>query len=274
VNGLEWIRRPSQLRNPLAVAAFAGWGDAGEASTGAAEHLIMALDGEAIARIDPDAFYEFQTRRPIAELAADGTRILNWPRNEFHALHHEKRDLVVILGEEPNLRWRSFCELVDQVLTALEVTEVITMGAFLGQVAHTLPVPLVGSASPSGWLMSHGLLPSGYEGPTGIVGTLTAHLAAAGRKTVSVWAAVPHYLANQNYPPAVHALVQKASELGGLNLELGALAIEADDFRLTVDAALAESKDVAEYVHRLEKAEAQPGEGRLVDEIESFLRER
>jgi proteasome assembly chaperone (PAC2) family protein len=268
------MHRPTHLRNPLAVAAFAGWGDAGEASTGAAEHLITALEGEAVARIDPDPFYEFQTRRPIAELAGDGTRIMHWPRNEFHVLHHHQRDLVVVLGEEPNLRWRSFCELVDQVLATLEVGEVITMGAFLGQVAHTLPVPLIGSALPSSWLLSHGLLPSGYEGPTGIVGTLTAHLAAAGRNTLSVWAAVPHYLANQNYPPAVHALVQKLSELGGLDLELGPLAVAADDFRLTVDAALSESKDVAEYVRRLEKAEDEPGETRLVDEIESFLRER
>jgi proteasome assembly chaperone (PAC2) family protein len=259
------------------VLAFAGWGDAGEASTGAVEHLIETLPGGAIGSIDPDTFYEFQARRPLVEVTGEGQRTISWPSNEFHALHLPDHDLVAFLGEEPHLRWRAFSELISESFQQLGVRRVVTMGAFLGQVAHTRPVPLVGVASIPSLLTNHGLSFSDYQGPTGIVGVVTNHLISLGMEVISIWAAVPHYLANQNYPPAVQALLAKMAEVTGLDLDLDPLGEASSDFRLTVDAAIKESDDVAEYVRRLEEATVEPEPEtarRLVEEIERFLRDR
>lgn len=273
---VDWSRRPV-LRQPAAVLAFSGWGDAGEASTAAAEHLIASLEGEAFARIDSDEFFDFQSRRPEVELLEGGVRAVNWPLNEFHALHHENGDLVVLLGEEPQLRWRQFGEAVAGVLTEVGVRRVLLLGAFLGQVPHTLPVPLVGSSPDRDLLTAHGVGSSKYEGPTGIVGILTQNLAERGFSAMSVWAAVPHYLSSQNYPPAVYTLVRKSLSILGLTVDTTELAADAAEFRLSVDAALKANEELSEYVKKLElavtdeKATVDPGAD-LVEEIERFLR--
>lgn len=267
---VDWVRRP-ELRQPAGLLAFSGWGDAGEASTSAVEHLIARLEGDAFARIDPDAFFDFQTRRPEVEWTDAGVRSLNWPRNEFHALHHADGDLVVLLGEEPQLRWREFGEAVTGVLAEVGVTRVLLLGAFLGEVPHTLQVPLVGSSPDPNLLIAHGVAASRYEGPTGIVGVLTQHLAERGFTTMSVWAAVPHYLSSQTYPPAVHSLVRKATSIIGLSLDTADLAAQAAEFRLTVDAALATNEELSQYVRKLEAAAEHPSTN-LVEEIERFLR--
>jgi predicted ATP-grasp superfamily ATP-dependent carboligase len=269
------VRRP-ELRNPQAVCAFAGWGDAGDASTGAARYLIAHLEGDAFCRFDPDEFYEFQARRPQVEFES-GVRSVHWPENEFHVLHHPDGDIVTLLGEEPHLRWRAFTDEVATVLESLGVERVILMGAFLGQVAHTLPVPMVGAAADPHHLLNRGIELSGYEGPTGIVGVLTQGLGEKGFEALSVWAAVPHYLSNQPYPPAVHALVKKVTQLLERPLDLTDLAAASVEFRLTVDAAVAENDELASYVKRLERdgrsGADDPVEG-LMDEIERFLEER
>jgi len=273
---VDWARRP-ELRQPVALLAFSGWGDAGEASTSAAEHLIATLEGDAFARIDPDEFFDFQTRRPEVELIDGGVRSLNWPRNEFHALHHADGDLVVLLGEEPQLRWRQFGDAVTGVLAEVGVRRVLLLGAFLGQVPHTLQVPLVGSSPDPDLLGAHGVGSSKYEGPTGIVGILTQQLAEQGFTSMSVWAAVPHYLSSQTYPPAVYALVRKSLSILGLSLDTTDLAADAAEFRLSVDAALATNEELSQYVKKLEAAVTDedatidPGSD-LVEEIERFLR--
>ncbi|HEY7703337.1 MAG TPA: PAC2 family protein [Acidimicrobiia bacterium] len=277
---MSWLETTGMpnLRNPVALLAFAGWGDAGESSTGAAQEYLTALEGEVFARIDPDEFFEFQARRPVIHMD-DGIRHISWPRNEFHALHHPQGDLVVLLGEEPQLRWRAFCELIAGVLHDLEVTRAVTMGAFLGQVPHSLPVPLIGAAADAKLLLASGLPASGYQGPTGIVGVLTNHLAESGINTVSTWAAVPHYLGTQRYPPGIAALVYKSGELLDRRLDTSALDESAERFRSSVDGALDESQDLREYVERLETAyEDDEGEtedpAALVDEIERYLKDR
>jgi hypothetical protein len=151
------------------------------------------------------------------------------------------------------------------------------LGAFIGQVAHTLPVPLVGTATKPDTLALHGLLPSGYQGPTGILGVLNQALGNAGIDVISVWAAVPHYLSNQDYPPAVEALAIKASELLGMSLDIGDLTSRARQFRDTVDEALEENAELQQYVEQLENdATEERGENaeRLVEEIEDFLKDR
>lgn len=276
---LEWVRHP-ELRNPVAVLAFAGWGDAGDASTDAARHLIASFEGDAFARIDADEFYEFQTRRPEVEMTEAGVRTIRWPLNEFHALHHPDGDLVVVLGEEPHLKWRAFGAAVAEALNTLGVQRALLLGAFLGQVPHTVPVPLVGSSPNPMLLAENGVSSSRYEGPTGIVGSLTHQLAESGVATMSVWAAVPHYLSNQPYPPAVYTLVRKAMAILGLTLETSELAVAAAEYKFNVDAVISGNEELSEYVKKLElalgdddaDARQDPAED-LVEEIERFLRD-
>jgi proteasome assembly chaperone (PAC2) family protein len=272
---VEWFRHP-ELRSPAAVIAFSGWGDAGNCSTSAASHLIATIEGDAFALIDPDDFYNFSDSRPQVEFVDSGMRMVHWPRNEFHALHLPDRDVVVLLGEEPHLRWRAFGEAVAEVLGATGVERVILLGAFLGQVPHSHPTPLVGSSPNPGLLAEHEIATTSYEGPTGIVGVLTQQLGEAGFDPMSIWAAVPHYLGGADYPPATYALVRKAGEVMGINVAAADLAAASIEFRLSVDAALARNEELTQYVKKLEaemESERPNTADGLVDEIERFLKD-
>ncbi len=275
MSSLEWLSKPV-LNDPIALIAFEGWGDAGDSASLAAGRFLEANDSEVIASFDPDEHYDFQVRRPMVYLNDGGTRYINWPRNELHVIRRPEVDLVVLLGEEPNYKWKAFTNELVEALRTLGVTRAVTLGAFIGQVAHTMPVPLIGSSTRPDALALHGLLPSGYQGPTGIVGVLNHALGNAGIDVISVWAAVPHYLSNQDYPPAVEALTIKASELIGLPVDIGDLTTRSRQFRDTVDEALEANSELQRYVEQLEK-EAQDDDDqmvRLVEEIEDFLRDR
>lgn len=272
---LNWLDRPG-LNDPVALIAFEGWGDAGDSASLAAETFLNTYENSVVASFDPDDHFDFQVRRPVVHVDDGGTRRIDWPENDFYVVRGAERDLVVFLGEEPNYRWKSFTtELVD-ALVGMGVTRAVTLGAFIGQVAHTLPVPLVGSATKPDALAVHGLLPSGYQGPTGIVGVLNHALGNVGIEVVSVWAAVPHYLSNQDYPPAVEALTVKAAELIGVSVDIGDLTLKSRQFKETVDEAMDTNDELREYIEQLEHEaaeEAEEGGERLVDEIEDFLRE-
>ncbi len=271
-----WEQRPT-LRNPIALLAFEGWGDAGESSSMAVRHLIDEFDAERLAIIDSDDFFDFQVRRPEIELDHEGTRDVRWPDCEVWAVQPfgSERDLVIITGHEPHTRWKAFCRDVVTVLDTLGVGIAVTMGAFIGQVPHTLPVPLVGSSSRPDLLERHSLFTSGYEGPTGIVGVLNSVLNDAGFETLSVWAAVPHYLSNQEYPPGGLALLDKVLEIMELRVDTSELTIASAEFRQQVDDALADS-EIIDYVQELESHSltgddsVDPAE-LLVEEIERFL---
>ncbi|MFZ0014513.1 MAG: PAC2 family protein [Acidimicrobiia bacterium] len=276
MSSLQWLNRPV-LRDPLALIAFEGWGDAGDSASLAAERFLDTYDSELIASFDPDEHYDFQVRRPMVVVNEGGTRQIDWPENQLHVIRLPERDLVVLIGEEPNYKWKAFTSELVEALTILGVGKVVTLGAFIGQVAHTLPVPLVGSATRPDSLALHGLAPSAYQGPTGILGVLNHALGNAGIDVISVWAAVPHYLSNQDYPPAVEALAIKASELLGLSLDIGDLASQARQFRDTVDEAIEENIELQQYVEQLESEAAEEDEEhaeRLVEEIEDFLKDR
>ena len=273
---LIWEQRPTP-RNPIALMAFEGWGDAGESSSMAVRHLIDEFDAERLAIIDSDDFFDFQVRRPEIELDHEGTREVRWPDCEVWAVRPfgSERDLVIVTGHEPHTRWKAFCRDVVTVLDTLGVGIAVTMGAFIGQVPHTLPVPLVGSSSRPDLLERHSLFTSGYEGPTGIVGVLNSVLNDAGFETLSVWAAVPHYLSNQEYPPGGLALLDKVLEVMELRVDTSELTIASAEFRQQVDDALADS-EIIDYVQELESHSltgddsVDPAE-LLVEEIERFL---
>lgn len=262
------------MSDPVALIAFEGWGDAGESASMAAAEFVRTLDSELIAVIDPDEHFDFQVRRPLVEVDSSGIRNLSWPRNEIHHVTVSDTDLVVVIGEEPHYRWKFFTGELVGALEVLGVSKAITMGAFIGQVAHTLPVPLVGSATKPDTLQMHDLLPSGYQGPTGIVGVLNHALGNSGIDVTSVWAAVPHYLSNQEYPPGSEALAIKAAELAGVSLDIGELTTASRHFLSTVDEAIEGNDELLRYVGQLEEdAEADVEQSdRLVTEIEDFLR--
>lgn len=268
---LQWLEKPI-LTDPVALIAFEGWGDAGESASQAAAEFLDKLDASLFAVIDPDEHFDFQVRRPIIELDSTGIRAISWPRNELYAIKGGDQDVVLVIGEEPHYRWKGFTRDLVDALKSMGVTRAVTLGAFIGQVAHTLPVPLVGSATKPDSLAIHGLLPSGYEGPTGIVGVLNHALGNAGIDVLSVWAAVPHYLSNQEYPPATEALAIKASELVGVSLDIGDLTSASREFLSTVDSAIEGNTELEQYVSRLEEDADSDDSDRLVDEIEKFLR--
>lgn len=272
---LKWHDRPF-LVDPVALIAFEGWGDAGESASQAAWTFLDRLNAELIATIDPDDHFDFQVRRPLVEVDSSGTRSISWPRNELHVIRGTEHDLLVVLGEEPHYRWKSFIGELVEALRSLGVKRAVTLGAFIGQVAHTLPVPLIGSATRPDALSLHGLLPSGYEGPTGILGVLNHALGNAGIDVISVWAAVPHYLSNQEYPPAAEALAVKASELVGMTIDIGDLTHASRDFISTVDEALEDNDELLRYVEQLEddaESDLESGD-QLLEEIEDFLRDQ
>lgn len=270
----EWVSRPA-LRDPLAVLAFSGWGDAGDASSDAARFLVSEFDAETIGRFDSDPFFDFQVNRPVVSLDDSGVRSISWPTTEISSVELPERDVLVVIGDEPNYNWKRFVGELCDALLEMGVDTAISLGAFVGQVAHTLPVPVVGSSSSARMVATHGLLPSRYEGPTGIVGVLTQALANCGIDTISLWAAVPHYLSNQTYPPGVEALVRKVSEIAGLTVDPGRLQRRSAAFRRRVEAALNESDELAEYVRDLEAEGMDEEESAedLVDEIERYLRD-
>lgn len=270
----EWLSRP-QLRSPIAVLAFSGWGDAGESSSDAARYLIAEHEAETIGRFEPDQFFDFQVNRPVVSLDDSGVRSISWPTTEILVVRLPERDVVVVMGEEPNYNWKRFVNELSAALVELGVDTAVTLGAFVGQVAHTLPVPVIGSSSESGMVATHGLLPSRYEGPTGIVGVINQALANHHIETISLWAAVPHYLSNQTYPPGAEALISKACEILGLTVDVTPLEQRTAEFRTSIDAAVVESEELAEYVRDLESegmVSGDPGDD-LVEEIERYLRD-
>lgn len=271
-----WEQHPV-LRDPAAVIAFEGWGDAGESSSAAARHLIETADAERVATIDADEFFDFQVRRPVVLLDEDGTREIAWPETEIWLVNTPwlPRDLVVVTGPEPHARWKVFSMDLIGALRTLGVRRAVTLGAFVGQVPHTLPVPLMGSGLDGDALQQHALFASDYEGPTGIIGVLNAALSGAGIETCSVWAAVPHYLSQQEYPPGALALAEKALEILGMEVDTTDLTLAVSEFRDQVDAAMDDS-EIREYVEELE-SQTLAGDGdpveKLVEEIEDFLRD-
>ena len=272
------------LRSPRAIVAWEGWNDACDAASGAASYLLEQHDAtEPFMSIEPEEFYDFQVRRPHVQVDDGGTRRLTWPTTRAYAIETGgAHDAVVVVGEEPNLRWKTYTRLVGQVLADADVELVVTLGAFIGQVPHTLPVPIIGVATDPALIQDHGLLTSRYEGPTGIVGVMLEACREIGIPAVSLWAATPHYLAANPNPKAMLALIQKASEVTETPIDTSELERVSADFEERVDAAMAANEEFVDYVKRIEEeyvAEDGPtldagASDQMISEIEDFLRER
>jgi len=253
---LIWESRPESLRAPALVCAFTGWNDAGEAASAAVRFLGTTLGATRFARIDPEEFFDFQAERPTVRLVDGRTREVSWPSIEIWAARAPRapRDLILLSGPEPSMRWRGFCTTIIELAEALGVQLTVTLGALLADVPHTRPVPMVGIASDEGLAERIGLGPTDYEGPTGITGVLHAACAQAGLPAASLWASVPHYVAAAPNPKASLALVRKLESLVGVSVDASELETAAGDYERRVTSAVAGDDDVRRFVERLEQA--------------------
>jgi predicted ATP-grasp superfamily ATP-dependent carboligase len=282
---LIWSDRP-RLRDPLLVCAFKGWNDAGEAASAALRFLIDSFEGEAVVTIDPEEYFDFSATRPTVRLEGGRARVIEWPELVFHAaaIAGADRDLVLLEGPEPGLRWRAFSRTVLEAARELGSHEMVTLGALLADVPHTRPTHITGLASDEGLIERLGFERSTYEGPTGIVGVLHDAFAKAGMASSSLWASVPHYVAAAPNPKAALALVRKFEGLAGLAVDASALEEAAEDYERQVSAAVASDPDVKAFVEKLEQSADEseelthpqeiPSADAIARDFQRFLRQR
>ncbi|MBD0337885.1 MAG: PAC2 family protein [Thermoleophilia bacterium] len=273
--------RPS-LERPVLITAFRGWNDGGQGASLAGAYLARLWEAEQFAEIDPEGFFDFQATRPMVSLADGVTRKLEWPENLFFRsrIPDSDRDAVLLLGVEPNVRWRTFSRLVVDLSAALGVELVVTLGALLADVPHTRPAPVTGSASDPDLVERLGLQVSRYEGPTGIVGVLHDAFRTAGVPSVSLWAAVPHYVSLAPSPKAALALCERLGGVLGAPIDTAELTEAAESYQRQVTEAVSTDDETAAYVEELEQRadeldeESLPSGESLAAELTRFLRER
>ncbi|SDQ12718.1 PAC2 family protein [Actinopolyspora saharensis] len=243
------------LDNSIVICAFEGWNDGGDAASTALEHLQLVWDATSWAEIDPDPYYDFQVSRPTVKLVDGVTREVTWPTTRMSVCRPPGlgKDVVLIHGVEPNMRWRSFCtELLDHVEQAGADT-VISLGALLADAPHTRPIPVTGAAYDTESADRFGLERSRYEGPTGIVGVFQDACVRAGVPAISFWAAVPHYVSQPPSPKATLALLHRVEEVLDLEVPLNNLPQQAEEWENTVSEMTEEDEDVRNYVRALEE---------------------
>jgi len=264
-----------KLRQPRVVAAFRGWNDAGGAASLAAGYLRSVTDAERFAVIDSEPFVDYQQTRPTVSMVDGDVRHVEWPVTEvFASVDH---DLMIVLGTEPNMRWRAFSDSIVDLAQRYRSQLVITMGALLADTPHTRPVPVSASASDPELMSRHGLVRSTYEGPTGIVGVLHDSCSRAGLVSASLWAATPHYISAAPNPQAALALLERLADIAGTPAGSAELERAASEYQLRVASAIADDPDVAGYVEQLEQAadrDDPPTGEELAADFERYLREQ
>jgi proteasome assembly chaperone (PAC2) family protein len=282
---LRYLQKPV-LERPVLISAFRGWNDGGQAATLAAGYLAKLWDAQRFAEIDSEGFVDFQATRPHVSLEEGLTRRIDWPENAFHygRITGAGRDAVLLLGVEPNMRWRTFTELVVELAHELGIELVVTLGALLADVPHTRPAPVTGTASDPKLVEELGMQHSRYEGPTGIVGVLHDACRRAGLDSVSLWAAVPHYVSLAPSPRAARALVDRLGALLEVAIDVDELAQAEETYSAQVTEAVASDADTQQYVEELERRtdtfeafggeESLPSGDTLAAELTRFLRER
>lgn len=254
MSSLRWNHRP-KLRQPTLVAAFEGWNDAGDAASSADRWIADRFGAEKIGIIDSEEFFDFTATRPLVSTDDDGSRTLTWPETEiWSATTSGATDLVFLIGPEPQLRWRTYCQAVIEVADALEASMVLTLGALLTDLPHTYPTMVSGTADDPALVERLQLTRSDYEGPTGIVGVVHDACHRASRPSASLWATVPSYVSGAPSPKATLALVERALTLLGLSLPTTDLEIAVADYERQIDQLVSSDDDTAAYVAGLEDA--------------------
>jgi proteasome assembly chaperone (PAC2) family protein len=280
VDHIRWRSRPT-LDRPVLVAAFEGWNDAGDAASGAVRYLIDRYDAELVAEIDPEEFFDFTSSRPQAEIDDDGVRHIVWPTTSIYAatLPGDGGDALLLIGTEPQLRWRTFCAQITGLAQELGCRLVVMLGALVAEVPHSRPVPVVGTVSDPALQEDLGLRASSYQGPTGVVGVLSSACREAGLAAASLWAAVPTYVPTAPSPKAVLALLEQTAQVLGLWVPTTDLEIAAAAYERQVTELVQEDDETSDYVTQLEQRHDADDEGEgagrsLVEEVERYLRDR
>jgi predicted ATP-grasp superfamily ATP-dependent carboligase len=270
-----------KLTSPVIIAAFEGWNDAGEAASGAINHLSLAWQAAPVGAIDPEDYYDFQVTRPVTEVAEGKTERLVWPTTRLLLAKQDtsERDLVLVNGIEPNMRWRGFCAELVGSFSALGAELVVLLGALLADSPHTRPVPVAAAASDPALAADLRAEPVDYKGPTGIVGVLQHACVDAGIPAVSLWASVPHYVAQPPCPKATLALIRGVEDVLDMSLPLADLPQEARAWERGVDELAEQDTEVAEYVRTLEEAKdatdlPEASGDAIAREFERYLRRR
>lgn len=296
-NHLFELYRP-QLRSPVLLAAFAGWNDAAEVATGTLRYLMRQWDAEPCAEIEPEEFFVFTETRPQVRVVDNIQRKIVWPQNQFYYARRPEgqRDVLFLIGAEPQLRWKTFCNLVLDYAESLGVGLMVCLGGLLAEVLHNRTPVLTGSIADPGLAERVARLKlqrSRYEGPTGILGVLTSLARERNLASGSIWGSVPHYIPSLTNPPIMEALAGSVGDLLDLTVDLGELQRGVPGFTAQVDRAIAEDADVAAYIHHLQEKdladrrddETQPTDEAappaelpnaevLVQELEEFFRRR
>jgi predicted ATP-grasp superfamily ATP-dependent carboligase len=276
------IEQRPELERPVLIAAFRGWNDGAQGASLAGGYLAKIWNAQQFASIDPEPFYDFQATRPMVSLVDGITRRIDWPDNDFYSASPEGlgRSAMLLLGVEPNLRWKRFTSLIVDLAREYDVELVVTLGALLADVPHTRPSPVTGTATDPELVERLGLQTSRYEGPTGIVGVLHDACRAADLPSVSLWAAVPHYVSLAPSPRAALALCQRLGDLLESPIETDELDQAVEAYTARVTEAVATDEETAEYVQELEQRAEMidesdlPSGDSLAAELTRFLRER
>lgn len=277
---VRWTTRPT-LQEPVVIAAFEGWNDAGDAATTAARYLIDRWDADQVADVDPEEFFDFTSTRPEVRLDDDGRREIVWPATEIHAgtIPGTEQDVLLIVGTEPQLRWRTYCGELTEVAQQHGARLCLTLGALLAEVPHTRPTPIVGTAYEPEIVAGLELQPSRYEGPTGIVGVLHDTWRRAGLRSASLWATVPAYVPGAPSPKAALALVERAAAMLQTWIPTTDLEIASASYERQVSELVDADEETATYVASLEERhDVEPGvvptADSIAEEVERFLRDQ
>jgi proteasome assembly chaperone (PAC2) family protein len=277
---VRWTTRPL-LQEPVVIAAFEGWNDAGDAATTAARYLVDRWDADLVADVDPEEFYDFTSTRPEVRLDEDGLREIVWPATEIHAgtIPGTEQDVLLVIGTEPQLRWRTYCAALTEVAQDAGARLCLTLGALLAEVPHTRPTPIVGTAYEPEIVAGLELQPSRYEGPTGIVGVLHDAWRTAGLRSASLWATVPAYVPGAPSPKAALALVERAAAMLQTWIPTTDLEIAAASYERQVSELVDADEETATYVASLEERhDVDPGvlptADSIAEEVERFLRDQ
>lgn len=269
------------LVDPILIAAFEGWNDAGDAASGAVEHLRTVWDAQPMVSLDAEEYYDYQANRPQVWVDEHGQRQLSWPGTTVYIAHPPGlgRDVVLVQGVEPSFKWQQFIREILGLAAELDISLVLTLGALLSDTPHTRPVPVSGSSSDAALAARMEFEPSTYEGPTGIIGVIQDACTHFDMSSVSLWAAVPHYVAQPPCPKATLALVRRVEDIIDRPIPLGDLAEDARAWEAGVDELAQEDEEVADYVRQLEEARdtadlpEASGEA-IAREFERYLRRR
>ena len=275
------IEEVPELRSPILIAAFEGWNDAADAASGVIDHLMRVWNARVVAAIDPEEFYDFQMNRPVVATNEQGMRQITWPSTQLAVASPPGalRDVILLRGIEPNMRWRQFCAELLAASDELGAEIVVTLGALLADTPHTRPIPVSGTASEPELIDKLKLEQSNYEGPTGIVGVFQDACTRMDIPAVSYWAAVPHYVAQPPCPKATLALVGQLEDLLEISIPLGDLPEESRAWERGVDELAEEDEEIGDYVRALEEtrdtAELPEASGEAIArEFERYLKRR